>query len=79
MTSLTFDIHPGRIRSGWNLSTILRGKRLTDARIAYYQRRGFYSDEFRAARREHQQRQQSQRSKRDGSFVIHEGRAIYSP
>lgn len=71
--------HPAHthIRSGWNESSILRGKRLTDRKISQYQKRGFYSDDFRQQRREMQEKKKRRRT---GNFdVSDDGRLIYRP
>ena len=74
-----FDLMPGRIRSGWSTMTAIRGKQLTDARIAYYQRRGWYSAEVRDARAQLQKRKADRVAKREGPFALVDGRMIYSP
>lgn len=71
-----FD-QPGKhIRSGWNTTAMLVRGRLTDKKIAQYAKRGWYSSEYRAARRE---RMKSKHSKRVGAFLVVDGRMIYSP
>ena len=77
--SFTFDMRIGHIRSGWRADVVLRGKRFTDARIAYYQRRGYYSQEVWDFRRELAERREKKRAKREGNFLITEGHAVYSP
>lgn len=62
-------------RSGWTVNVFYKGQ-LTDKKIARYQRLGYYSAEFRAARKEYQ----DNKRKRKGNFVQGEGgRLIYSP
>lgn len=63
--------------TSWREFTV--GKRLTDARIEYYQKLGYYSPEFRKARREAWERKASKRRQRVGSFDIVNGRMIYNP
>lgn len=78
-SNFRFDGRQGHIRSGWNISAMLRRGPLTDRKIAFYEKRGYYSTEFRDARRELMQRKQAKREQREGGFVIREGRMIYSP
>lgn len=66
------------IRSTWNETRLLVGDRLNDRKIAEYVRRGFYTEEFRQARRDHREKKYP-KSKRTGSFVERDGRMIYSP
>lgn len=67
-----------RIRSGWNVGHMLRGKKLTDRKIAQYEKLGYYSAEFKRMRREVQERKRDR--SREGSFDINEsGRMIYNP
>lgn len=63
-----------RIRS-INITTAIRGRVLTDQDIEKYEARGYYSTEFREARRAHWQRNQKGQS----NFRLHEGRMIYCP
>jgi hypothetical protein len=52
------------------------GKELTDRKIEEYIKRGFYSEEFRQARRDLRNR----RGRRDGNFLVFpDGRRVYSP
>lgn len=63
------------IRSRWVANP--RGKPLTDRRIEFYKKRGFYSAELRQARKELQDRK---RMKRLGNFITAaDGRQVYSP
>jgi hypothetical protein len=80
MSNFTFDgPASGHIRPSWNTVHMLIRGRLTDRKIAQYERLGYYSSEYRTARRERMAKQQSQRLKRDGSFVTRDGRLIYAP
>jgi hypothetical protein len=63
------------LRSSWNPDHMLVLGPLTDRKIEKYAQRGWYSAEFRQARRERWQR----KGKRDGNFVERDGRMIYSP
>lgn len=56
----------------------MRGK-LTDKQIDRYAKQGWYDAAFREARREMMQRKQVKRQRRDGNFLIVDGRSIYSP
>lgn len=68
------------IRTSWNSTRFLIRGKLTDKAIEKYREKGWYSQEFRDARRELMQKKQAKRAKRDGSFLItDEGRMIYSP
>jgi len=67
------DPHTPRIRSP-QFVNIAMGP-LTDKKIDKYREQGWYSEEFRQARRERMQG----KSKRSGSFVERDGRLIYSP
>jgi hypothetical protein len=69
--------HP--LRGSWNESRLLMGKRLTDRRIGQYQKRGYYTEAFRQARRELMERKRGNRIQREGNFVEQNGRMIYSP
>ena len=78
-TPFEFDRRPS-IRSSWNEARLSVRKRLTDRKIAEYERRGFYSEEYREARRELWAKQAAKRqSLRNGNFVERDGRLIYSP
>lgn len=68
-----------RIRCAWLESHLMRRGKLTDRKIAQYERKGFYSVEYRTARRELQERKAKKRA-RNGSFdVAEDGRLIYNP
>lgn len=73
-----FDFRP-RIRSGWNISMLVRRGYLTDKKIAEYEKAGWYSAAFRDARRELMQKKAAKRMKREGNFLNDGGRLIYSP
>ena len=73
-----FDTRP-RLRSGWPESGLLMLGPLTDKRIAEYQKRGFYSAEFREQRRELAARRSKKRERREGNWVERDGRMVYSP
>lgn len=63
------------IRSAWRESHLMRRGKLTDKTIAKYEKLGFYSAEFRDARRALQERKAKKRS---GHFLIaDDGRLIY--
>jgi hypothetical protein len=75
-----FDFLPGRIRSAWNSVLMCRGKPLTDARIAHYQKLGHYSLAVKAARREAWEKKRQERVRKDGNFVRAEGgRLLFRP
>lgn len=66
----------GHIKNGWNTTAMLIRGRLTDKKIEHYRKHGWYSQQFKDARRELMQKK---RSRRSGAFLEHEGRLIYSP
>ena len=76
MTDFKFDNRQGHVRSGWNVTAMLIRGRLTDKKIAAYERRGWYSAEYRSARRELMEKK---KVRREGNFSLREGRMIYSP
>lgn len=65
----------GRMAPGWNEAKICMRGKLTDKKIAAYDRKGFYSEEYRAFRR----KRMTQKSVRAGNFVASGDRLIYSP
>jgi hypothetical protein len=54
------------------------GKLLTDRRIAYYQKRGWYDADAKAARKERAEKRLKKQN-RTGNFKLEEGRLIYCP
>ena len=59
-----------------NLSRLAVGKKLTDKRIAHYEKLGWYSPEFRAARKALMDRNRV----RTGNFTAEsDGRLVYNP
>ena len=50
-------------------------KPLTDARIAYYERQGWYASDAKKARKARAER----KVKRDGNFLVVDGSKIYCP
>lgn len=70
-----FKAPQGSIRSTWNPARLtLRGP-LTDRKIERYQRQGWYSAEFKKARRDRQAVQ-----RREGNWLhTTDGRMVYSP
>lgn len=68
------------IRSAWKEFAMMRRGRLTDRKIAQYERKGFYSAEYRAARKELMERKAKKQLNRSGNFdVAGDGRLIYNP
>ena len=63
-----------RIRAA-SITAAMRGRLLTDKDIAKYEAKGYYSTEFREARRAHWERSQQRKS----NFVSRDGRLIYCP
>lgn len=74
-----FDTRQGHIRPSWNVTRMILRKRLTDRKIAQYEREGYYSPEIKAARRELWAKRAAKRAQRDGNFIVSEGRPIFSP
>lgn len=68
-----------RIRSSWNEGRLVGRGPLTDKKIARYAKAGWFSLEFRQARRDFQARKQARRAKREGNFDVIDGRFIYRP
>lgn len=69
-----------RLKSSWNPGRFLVGKKLTDRRIEQYRKAGWYSEEFREARRELMAKNRVKRAVREGSFLKQQdGRLIYAP
>lgn len=78
MNDQFFD-HRQPIRSGWREDHLLLRGPLTDKKIERYRRRGRYSPEFARARRDLIARKKAKAQKRDGNFIVRDGRMIYSP
>ncbi len=75
-----YDFNENRVPSGWNEAKLMRRAPLTDRKIAEYEKRGYYSQEYRQARRDLQQRKEAKRMQRQGNFDISsDGRLIYRP
>ncbi len=75
-----YDFNENRVPSGWNEARLMRRAPLTDRKIARYEKLGYYSPEYRAARRELQERKAFKRHMRQGNFDVAEGgRLIYRP
>ena len=71
-----------RLRSSWPTSALICRGLLTDRKIDKYVKAGFYSSEYKAARRElWQKRKLKANAKRSGNFLVNEdlGRIIYNP
>lgn len=79
MKSMNFEFERVRIPSGWNESRLAMRGRLTDRKIGEYRKRGWYSEDFKAARRDMMARKEAKRAKREGNFLNDGGRLIYSP
>lgn len=71
------DLAP--IRSAWMELVLMRRGKLTNRKIAQYERKGFYSPEYRLARKELMERKKKKRLDRTGNFDLVEGRLIYNP
>lgn len=73
------DYNDTRIRSAWNEARLMRRRPLTDKQIRKYEALGYYSSEFRDARRALQDRKSASRARREGNFDLVDGRMIYNP
>jgi len=67
------------VRSAWRESLFMRRGKLTDKKIARYERLGFYSAEYRTARKALMDRKARQRTARVGNFDLVGDRMIYNP
>lgn len=76
-TDLTHPNHIRRYKTPRCYDNIV-GKLLTDRRIAYYQGRGWYEADARAARKERAEKRARKQNK-SGNFKLEEGRLIYCP
>lgn len=72
-----YDMAP--IRSAWKESAMMRRGKLTDRKIAQYERKGFYSPEYRLARKELMERKSKKQLARSGNFDLVDGRLIFNP
>jgi len=76
---LGIDWRDSRLRSGWK-STAPRGKLLTDKKIAQYQARGWYGQDFKDARAKlAHSRTLKANLNRTQNFFERNGRSIYNP
>lgn len=66
-------------RSGWNSSAMLIRGFLTDKKVEHYRKQGYYSEEWRSARRELWARRAEKRKRRGNFLEAEDGRLIYSP
>lgn len=67
----------GKIRSSWNETRLAKRGKLTDKKIDQYSKAGFYSAEYRQARKD--LRQKKAKATRVGNYIETDGRFIYSP
>lgn len=61
---------PVRVRSGWNAQAMAGRGTLTDTKIFKYEQAGYYSAEYKAARK-------ALMDKKNPNFEIRDGRLIY--
>lgn len=73
------DFNETRVPCAWNPARLSRRAKLTDKKIEQYQEQGYYSADFREARRQLWEKKAAKRIKRDGNFDIVDGRMIYRP
>lgn len=72
----------GRIRPSWNCEAMLIRGNLTDRKIEEYRKRGFYSSEYRIARKKLMDQKTFERNMNmaGSNFVqAEDGRLIYNP
>lgn len=72
----------GRIRPSWNTEAMLIKGTLTDRKIEDYRRRGFYTSEYRTARKKlmDQKTLRNNMNRASGNFFeAEDGRLIYNP
>lgn len=73
------DERPVRLRSGWNPSAMLIRGKLTDKQIDRYIKAGYYSSDYRKARKEYWKKK-AERRRRFGNFEqAEDGRLVYNP
>lgn len=70
---------PSGIRSPWRPESLVRRGMLTDKKLAAYLKAGWFSEEFRQARKDLVAKRSGKVPKRVGSFFERGGRLIYSP
>jgi hypothetical protein len=68
-----------RIRSSWSEGRLVGRGPLTDKKIAKYAKAGWFSADFKEARRSLMLKKHAQRKRREGNFDIVDGRMIYRP
>jgi hypothetical protein len=74
------DERRGSIRPSWNTSAWLIRGPLTDRKIKKYEQQGWYSAEFKKARREKMEKKRIENHvRRVSNFFETDGRLIYSP
>lgn len=67
------------VRSSWKESMFLMKGPLTDKQIEKYAAKGYYSEEYRSARRQLIEHKKQKQQEREGNFLLQEGRMIYAP
>lgn len=70
-----YEFQLGKVGSAWKSDAMSRRGLLTDRKIAKYAQMGYYTEEFREARKKHNEKKRI----RIGSFVKEGDRLIYSP
>lgn len=74
------DGKPPRLRSSWNTDRMLVLGPLTDRKIEKYREKGWYSAEFKEARKKLMEKKRIENHvRRVGNFFESDGRLIYSP
>lgn len=71
LVAMGIDPHcPARVRSAWNAAAMAKRGALTDAQIFKYEQAGYYSAEYKAARK-------ALMDKKNPNFESRDGRLIY--
>lgn len=72
---------PSGIRSAWKPQQLIRRGPLTDRKLAKYEKLGWFSPEFKKARKEAMDKKsfKKEMNRACGPFFEREGRLIYSP
>lgn len=77
----------GRVRSAWDTAKLVRRGVLTDKKIRAYAKAGYYSAEYKAARKKLMDKKTAQHNfynatqtfTKRGNFIERDGRLIYAP
>ncbi len=78
-TYSNFKAPHSSVRSSWRPEGMLRRGLLTDKKIEKYRKQGWYSPELKQARRELNERKRMKSERREGNFIVSDGKLIFSP